>query len=450
MKVAEFINIGWRDYANYDNMRSLPHLMDGMKITQRKVLYAFIEHIGNNYIVCDKAGMRAADLTNYKHGAISMIDVLIKMNQDFPGANNMPWLDKEGQFGTRLCHAASSERYISTKLGDTYKKMFDPEDIHILKKQYDKGDEIEPEFYLPKLPMLLINGSLGTGNGYASSVLSYDPVEVKQAVEEVLKTGVVQTKLTPYMNGYYGGISKDHETGQVTFEGTIERAGANKIIIQELTPGRELADYRDILNQLMVDKTGPMKDAPPLVKDYDNESTEDGFRFVVDVPRAVAQMTDDELLVKFKLIERETENLTVWLPNGKLKRFATVEAMIQEWVYYRLEFYEARRLNQIDRIEMELDWLTTKKNFITWWNRESQTLVQLKKVDLIERIKTSITTKEEYINRLLAIRISNLGADEVWELDKELNKVRLNKEHLEKTTNKRMMAAEVKALKLES
>ena len=223
MKVGDFINTGWREYANYDNERSIPHLMDGMKITQRKVLYAFIEHIGNNYIVCDKAGMRAADLTNYKHGAVSMIDVLIKMNQDFPGTNNMPWLDKEGQFGTRLCHAASSERYISTKLGDTYKKMFDPEDNFILNKQYDRGDEIEPEFYLPKLPMLLVNGSMGTGNGYASSVLSYDPVEVKQAVEEVLKTGLVQTKLTPYMNGYYGGISKDHETGQITFEGMIER-----------------------------------------------------------------------------------------------------------------------------------------------------------------------------------------------------------------------------------
>lgn len=457
MKVADFINTGFREYANYDNKRSLPNIMDGMKTTQRKLLHTFIEHIGNQMIVCDKAGMRAADLTNYKHGATSMIDVLINMNQDFPGTNNMPWFDKEGQFGTRLCHKASSERYISTKLGGTYKAMFDPEDNHILTYQYDRGDKIEPLFFLPKLPMLLINGTMGTGNGYASSVLNYDPAEVKQAVEEVLKTGLVQTPLTPYLNGYYGSVSKDHSTGQVTFEGSIERVGANKIIIHELTPGRQLAEYREVLNYLETglkkDKDGQMRKAEgfvPLIKDYENESTEDEFRFVLDVPRSTMQLSDEELLVKLKLIERETENVTVWMPNGKLKKFATVEDLIVDWVHLRLDYYEERRLNQIERLSGELDWLATKMKFIKYWNDNAEALVKFKKPDLLDLIQRNVTGNDEYISRLFAIRISNLGVEEVDELKKEIAKLVDKKSALEKTTNKKMMAAEVKAIKLDS
>jgi DNA topoisomerase-2 len=362
----------------------------------------------------------------------------------------MPLFEKEGQFGTRLNHKASSERYISTKLGDTFKKMFDAEDNFILEDQFDDGDRIEPRFYIPKLPMLLINGSDGTGNGYASTVLQYDAKDVKAAVEEVLKTGVVQTPLTPYLNGYYGAISKDHASGQVTFEGQIERVGANKIIIHELTPNRQLADYKAILNALVVDKTGPMKDAPPLIKDYDNESTEDEWKFVLDVPRSVMQMADEELLVKLKLIERQTENLTVWLPNGKLKRFSNVEMLIQEWVELRLRYYEVRRLDQIERLKVELDWLQVKMNFIGWWNLNAKDLVQLKKADLVDSVKGNrITQNDEFIGRLLAIRISNLGIEEVAELQKEIDKLNAKKEGLEKTTNKKMMSSEVKALKLD-
>jgi DNA topoisomerase-2 len=449
MKIADFIDSQFREYANYDNDRSLPHIMDGLKTTQRKALHAFVEHIGHGTIVCDKAGMRAAEVTKYKHGATSMIGVLINMNQDFPGSNNMPLFDKEGQFGTRLNHKASSERYISTKLGDTFKTMFDPEDNFILENQFDQGDKIEPLFYLPKLPMLLINGSDGTGNGYASTVLQYDAKDVKTAVEEVLKTGVVQTPLTPYLNGYYGAISKDHASGQVTFEGQIERVGANKIIIHELTPNRQLADYKAILNALVVDKTGPNKDLPPMIKDYDNESTEDEWKFVLDVPRSTMQLTDDELLLKLKLIERQTENLTVWLPNGKLKRFSSVEMLIQEWVQLRLEYYEMRRRNQIVRLKADLDWLVTKANFIRWWNKESSSMVTLKKEAMKDCIRLSVTKNEDYIDRLLSIRISNLGLEEVETLMKELEKAEAKVKTLEGTTNKKMMSSEVKALKLD-
>lgn len=448
MKVSEFINNEFREYANYDNYRSLPHIMDGLKVTQRKVLDVFIEHIGTGKIVVDKAGMRAADLSKYHHGATSMIGVLVGMNQDFPGANNLPLFEKHGQFGTRLNHKASSERYISTKLNDTYKKLFESDDEPILQRLFDDGDRIEPKFFLPKLPLLLINGSSGTGNGYSSNVLSYEVNELKQAVLEVLKTGQVQTKLTPFLNGYEGGISKDHVTGQVTFEGTIERKNSTTLILTELTPNRQLASYKELLNGLMNDKTGKNKDEPPYIKDYDNESTEEGWRFVIDCPRTTTAMSDEDLMKMFKLVSRDTENLTVWMPNGKLKKFATVEQLIEAWVDLRLGFYEERRLNKIERLDEQILWLKTKAIFIDWWNRNPAQWVKLKRAELEKQMFVSVTMNDEFINRLLQIRVSNLAIDEIEELDKEIAKLEAVKATYVATTNKKMMDKEVKEIKL--
>lgn len=447
MEITKFFNNEFRQFANYDNSTSLPSLMDGLKVTERKLLYAFIHHIGPNKIVVDKAGMRAADLTKYHHGAGNMMGVLVNMNQDFPGSNNLPLFKKSGQFGTRIDHDASSERYISTTLGSAHKKLFDPADNLFLKKQYDDGDEIEPEFFLPKLPLLLINGSKGTGNGYASHVLSYDPNEIKTAVEEVLATGLVQTKLTPFLNGYHGSVSKDHTTGQVTFEGSFERKGANTIIITELTPSRQMQSYKEILKELL-QKQGKTQDLPPLIKDFENESTEAGWRFIIDVPRSTAQMSDQELAKMFKLTERQTENLTVWLPNGKLKRFPNTESLIEAWVGYRLGYYEERRQDQLSRQNEELKWLKTKMQFIKWWNHSAEFLVTLKKVDLRHQV-SQLTLNEDYIDRLLSIRISNLGLEEVQELEKDIMKITKLIEALELTTNKKMMVKELKELKLE-
>jgi DNA gyrase/topoisomerase IV subunit A len=238
----------------------------------------------------------------------------------------------------------------------------------------------------------------------------------------------------------------------VTFEGQFERKGSNQIIITELTPSMTLAKYKDHLAFLMTGvkevKGVKTKVMEPLIKDYDNESTEDGWRFVIDAPKTTTQMPDEWILDKFKLIERDTENLTVWLPNGKLKRFATTEALVEYWVARRLEFYEERRLDQIERQNVEKTWLQTKLKFIEVWNANAAHLVTLKKVELKNAILETVTENEEYIDRLLSIRVSNLGLDEVNDLKADIAKVEKLIAGLEATTSKKMMVTELKGLKL--
>lgn len=439
MKIAKFIDKQWRDYANYDNFRSLPHIMDGQKITERKILYAFINFIGQDKIVCDKAGMRAADVSNYHHGATSMIGVLIGMNQDYPGANNLPLFEKHGQFGTRLNHKASSERYISTKLNDTYKKLFNPDDNFILEKQFDQGNEIEPKYYLPKLPLLLLNGSRGVGNGYSSLIMSYEIGDVKKAIQEVLKFGKVQNKLTPYIRDYEGGVSKNHDTQQITFEGNLKIQNTTTIIIDELTPSLDLAKYKEILNDLVDRK---------IIKDYENESTENEWKFIIDCPRTTTAIPLDKLLVMFKLIEKETETVVCWKPDGKLGVYSNVESMLEAWVVYRLDYYQARRLNKIERYDEELIWLTIKRMFIVYWNNKSTELVRMNSKELFSDIKYAVTTNEEYIKRLLAMRISSLTLEEIKELNDQINKIEKDKQTLMNSTKQSLMEYEIKDIKL--
>ena len=447
MKISEFINTDFKQYVHYDNTRNIPNLMDGQKTTERKIIFAFIEDIGKQSIVVDKAGMRCADISYYHHGATSMIDTLINMNKDYVGTNNMPLFTKDGQFGTRMKNEASSERYISTKLSGVFNKLFEADDNHILEYQYDRGNKIEPITYIPKLPLLLINGSKGTGNGYASNIFSYEINDIKQAVEEVLTTGLVQNKLTPHFEGYEGNIVKDHATGQVTYTGVIKRVSSTKLMITELPPSMVLDKYKDILNNLMENTKDRKGDIiPAVIKDYENESTEESWKFIIDCPRSTTALSDEELLTLFKLVERDTETIATWLPNGKIKRFKTIEDLIRTWVVIRLQYYEKRRLNKISRFDAELDWLQTKLKFIKWWNVESVSLVTLNKKDLKDRVETEVTTNEDYINRLLSIQIRNLGKEEVADLEKEIAAIEADKKKLQSTTNTKMMQKEVAAL----
>lgn len=441
MRIVDFINSDFKAYVNYDNERNIPHIMDGLKISQRKILYAFLEEIGYGKVVVERAAGRAATKTHYQHGATNMEDVMVHMAQTFPGSNNMNLLNPLGQFGTQMDKESSATRYISTQLNDNFKKLFDADDTAILVKQYSEGDEIEPETYVPKLPLLLINGSKGTGNGFASNILSYKPEDVKEAVQDYLKHGTIKKNLVPWMRGYKGTITKDAATGQVTYMGCLERRNSNTLVITELPPSMNLVKMKGILNKLVDQK---------FIKGYDNESTEkDGWKIVLDCPRSTAVDTDVSILFnKFKLIERETETLCVWRPGARIKIYKTVEQLLIDWVNFRLEYYEKRRLHLIKKYEDELSWLETKLVFIQFWNENATRLVKYDTDELYIQIEEHVTDVPELVERLLALRISSLSLDQVSALEKAIAAKKDELVATKATTGKTMMTKEVKEIKL--
>ena len=108
------------------------------------------------------------------------------MAQDFVGTNNINLLQPKGQYGTRSKgrkHSAKS-RYVSTGLSDMTEKVFPKEDEVHLNYLKQNGNEVEPEWYVPIVPMILINGCSGVGTGWKTSVPMYNPLDVANVMRQ--------------------------------------------------------------------------------------------------------------------------------------------------------------------------------------------------------------------------------------------------------------------------
>lgn len=188
IRVLDFIANEWAQYADYDNRRSLPHIMDGLKITQRKAMYtATLLPKGDKPTRVSQFSSEAAKVTAYHHGESSMISTVVGLAQDYPGSNNYPWLEKHGQFGSRLSNDSAAPRYIHTKLHKNWDTFFKKEDQEIVEHLYDDGDKIEPKYFIPVVPTVLLNGADGVGNGYKAKILTYDVASVAKALREIVK-----------------------------------------------------------------------------------------------------------------------------------------------------------------------------------------------------------------------------------------------------------------------
>ena len=101
----------------------------------------------------------------YHHGEQSIASTIIGMAQDFVGSNNINLLLPNGQFGTPhqggKDHA--SARYIYTRLSPITRFLFPKDDDILLDYLNEDGQSIEPTWYVPIIPMVLVNGSEGIG-----------------------------------------------------------------------------------------------------------------------------------------------------------------------------------------------------------------------------------------------------------------------------------------------
>ena len=211
VKFSEFINREYILFSKYDNERSIPHMMDGFKPSQRKVLFGcFKRKLKSDTKVANLTGY-LADHTAYHHGEASLQGTIVNMAQNFVGSNNINLLTPSGQFGTRRMGGkdAASARYIFTKLENITRTIFHPDDDDLLEYNKDDGNIIEPEYYVPVIPMVLVNGSEGIGTGWSSSVSNYDPREVIANIRRMIE-GEEPMAMTPSYSGFTGDVSIDY------------------------------------------------------------------------------------------------------------------------------------------------------------------------------------------------------------------------------------------------
>lgn len=385
VKYEDFIDNEMRHFSIYDCKRSIPNLMDGLKISLRKILYcAFKRNLTAEIKVAQLSGY-VSEHSSYHHGEASLNGAIVNMAQTFVGSNNINLLEPCGQFGTRLHGGddSASERYIFTHLNQITRLLFCDNDDPILNYLDDDGTLVEPEFYLPIIPFVLINGISGIGTGFSSNIPSFNPIDIIQYLKIKLNSVnhiVNETfQFIPYFTGFKGTVHKINEQ-KFLVKGVYQKMDDNTIVIRELPVGTWTMPYISFLEELVdgsTDKNG--KKIQPVIKDFVSISTEMIVDITVSFPKGrLAELENEkhasgkddvcinglEKLLKLTSIVNTT-NMYLFDATCKLHKFESVTEIIDNYFDVRLQFYQKRKNFIIDNLERKMVKLNNRAKYIT-------------------------------------------------------------------------------------
>jgi DNA gyrase/topoisomerase IV subunit B len=455
---SDFINKELIHFSIYDNSRSIPHLCDGLKPSQRKILYYMLKkNITSDIKVAQLSGYVSAEMS-YHHGEVSLQGAIINMAQDFIGSNNINLLMPEGNFGSRFASKdAASARYIYTRLSELTTCLFDKRDLPLLNYLVDDGKTIEPDFFVPILPTILVNGCEGIGTGYSTFIPPFNPKEITQNIINILD-GKECTNMNPYYNNFNGVIE---QTGPVDYiaKGLWKKIGSNKIRVTELPVGMWISVYKEFLESLL-DIPKNTKEATKLtlkklvLKDIINLTKDEssGICFEIEFTSAeyMNRLIEDELLEKeLKLIKKiKTSNMYLFNENLILTKYNTIYDILQDFCKIRFKYYKERRLWMIEELKKELNLLNNKCRFIQLYIDDPSIINNKNKNEIyiiLEKHKfDKIDNEYDY---LMNLKLWNLSKEKIQELLKTKNKLENDLSLLEKSTPKSLWKHDLQNLK---
>ena len=354
--VTQYLDEDYRDYAIYVvEERAIPSVIDGFKPTQRKVIF-IADKVWKNggekpLKIFQLAGKVAAD-AHYHHGDGSLNSAIVGMAQKFK--NSMPVLEEIGQFGSLRSPEAGAPRYISTKLHKNFRLLY--MDFELLTSRYEEGNEIEPNYFLPIIPTVLLNGGSGIAVGFATNILNRNPIDLIDACVKTLD-GKKFKEPSPWYYDFSGDCSNDQENHlSWVFKGKYEVKNTTTVDIAELPPSMTYEKFDTYLNSLEDDRR---------IVAYDN-NCKSNVNYSLKFRREdLKTLQDSNRLTKFlKMEERQSENFTVLDENGNLKIFECASDIIKYFVEFRLKYYIKRKEYLIKSISADLLLLSNKANFI--------------------------------------------------------------------------------------
>jgi len=378
----EFINKDLIHFSNSDNIRSIPNLVDGLKPSQRKILYGSIKRkLYNQEIKVSQLSGYIAEHTEYHHGENSLQGAIINMAQDYCGSNNINLLNPNGNFGTRRLGGKdhASPRYIFTQLNDITKHIFKSDDEYILDYNYEDGVQIEPGKYYPILPMVLVNGSEGIGTGYSTFIPCYNPLDIINNIKLKLLNKKDEKELVPWYKGFKGQINKVNEDTW-SIVGKYEIINENKLIITELPIGTWTESYREFLESLIDDGT--------IVSNYDDNSSIANINITIHfVNNALQQLLKSNTLEKkLKLVSTiRTSNMHLYKDNIIVK-YKNANAILDDFIKIRLHAYNVRKEYIIKVLEREMAVINYRKKFIEQILNKEIVIERKKKAEIIARL----------------------------------------------------------------
>lgn len=359
----DFVNKELVLWAKYDVERAIPSMVDGLKPGQRKVLFgAFLKKLTNEVKVAQLSGF-VAEKSAYHHGETSLQGTIIGMAQHFVGSNNVNLLQPCGQFGTRnqggKDHAAP--RYIFTKLSPAARCIFPAEDDPVLEYQSEEGQRIEPRWYCPVIPLVLVNGSEGIGVGWSTSVPNYNPRDLIANVRRHLR-GEPLEPMTPWYRGFRGTVAATDKPGRYETVGVAQRHGSTRIEVTELPVRKWTQDYKEwIMDQLQADDG-----KRATISEFREYHTDNTVHFSLAMLPDKVALAEGRGLEKFFHLKStiSTTNMHLFDASGKLKKYESPKEILQDFAKVRLEQYGKRKEYCIEKLQKEVATLTDKAKFI--------------------------------------------------------------------------------------
>ncbi|EOD22469.1 hypothetical protein EMIHUDRAFT_458166 [Emiliania huxleyi CCMP1516] len=363
----DFVDRELIHFSNADNMRSIPSFE--VKVAQL-------------------AGYA------YHHGEASLGGTIVGMAQTFVGSNNIALLHGAGQFGTRLMGGkdAASPRYIFCKLPQLTRLIFHPHDDALLEYLEDDGQRIEPRYYMPILPMVLVNGADGIGTGWSSSVPNFNPRDIVANLRRLM-AGEEPEPMTPWYRGFAGTVTPADQKGSYSTYGSIAKADERTLRISELPVRKWTQDYKEtVLEPMMSDRAdGAAKSAElagalaELRENHTDTTVSFTLKFASDAAAAAANKVGLHKALKLSS-SISTSNMTLFDAQGRIQKYEAVEAVLRDFYALRLSFYEKRKLHLQDKLTGEWSKLDNRMRFVLAVISGELKIANRKKADLVAEL----------------------------------------------------------------
>ena len=433
ISLGDFIHKEMKHFSKGDCDRSIANLMDGFKVSQRKIIYAaFKRRLVEEVKVAQFTGY-VSEHSGYHHGEMSLNGAIVNMAQDFVGSNNINLFLPLGQFGTRLQGGkdSASVRYIFTKLNILTRMIFQKNDDHILTYLDDDGMLVEPVFYLPIIPMVLVNGTEGIGTGFSTKIPCFNPLDIIKYIQNRLAGKETENEFIPYYKGFKGSIERDENPTRFITRG-VYTVKKNKVVITELPVGVWNEDYIIYLDKLLDEGK---------IKDFKDTSTEKQVNIQVTI-------VDDDIEKTLKLTSYlSINNMNLFNHDEKLTHYNEIYEICDDFIKYRIKYYDVRKQYLMKQLEREIELAKNKYTYIMEVLNGTIDLRRKKSDEIVEMLKTkSYSLIENSYHYLVKMSMDSVSEENVKTLKKEYDTKQKELDKLHKTTIEEMWIGELKTL----
>ena len=313
---------------------------------------------------------------------------------------------------------SASERYIFTMLNPLTRLLFRPEDDGIMKYLNDDGELVEPVFYAPIIPMILVNGTKGIGTGFSTDIMCYNPIQIIAYMKALLASeksanaavdAVGGLAIEPYYHGFKGTISAATATTldsaspgptKYVIKGVYSVIDDHRVRVSELPVGYWTEDFKTHLESLM--ETPPQTQsgaaaAMPFVKEYCDMSTDSVVDFTITLTRPIhesdrcsAGPTECNALEKMLKLHttQTTSNMNLFDEREQLHKYDTVYEIARAFFRVRCGIYEQRKETMLAKLRNDLSVLSNRARYIQEQLDDTLDLRRQKRDALLAVLKT--------------------------------------------------------------